>query len=44
MSRKMVIWVFLDILASSSRILKLFGPAYALLSNGQCLQIASPNL
>ena len=30
--------------ASSSRILKLFGPAYALLSHGQCFQISSPNL
>ena len=36
--------VFLNISARSSRILKLFGPAYALLSHGQCFQFSSPNL
>ena len=35
----------LDVSARSSRILKLFGPAYALLlCRGQCFQFSSPNL
>ena len=40
----MVILSFFYISASSSRILKLFGPADALLSHGQCFQFSSPNL
>ena len=37
-------WVFLDISTRSSRIRKLFGPAYAPLCHGQCFQFSSPNL
>ena len=35
---------FLDISARSSRIPKVFGPAYALLGHGQCFHFSSPNL
>ena len=36
-------WVVLDVSTRSSRIRKLFGPAYAPLFDGQCVQFASFN-
>ena len=41
---KCYFWGIAGISARPGRILKLFGPAYALLCHGQCFQLSSPNL